>query len=70
MSLLIALIAKNSHVLAGIYFIFLKKHLRPILKCFQYQISTSVKRSQKKLTSQANFSAFFQIRYSNFSLTL
>ena len=47
MSLLTALIAKKSHVLAGIYFFFLKKRLRPNLKSFQYQIWTSVKRSGK-----------------------
>ena len=40
MSLLTAPIIKNSHILAGIYFIFLKK--RPIqnLEVFQYQIWT------------------------------
>ena len=38
LSLLTALIVKNSHILAGIYFIFLKKRRRPNLKCFQYQI--------------------------------
>ena len=40
MSLLPAPIIKNSHILAGIYFIFLKK--RPIqnLEVFQYQIWT------------------------------
>ena len=42
MSLLRALIVKNSHILAGIYFIFLKKRSRPNLKGFQYQIWNSV----------------------------
>ena len=39
MSLLTAGIVKNSHVLAGIYFIFQKKHPRTRLnlKGFQYQ---------------------------------
>ena len=32
MSLLTALIVKNSHILAGIYFLFLKKRPRPNLK--------------------------------------
>ena len=31
-------IIKNSHVLAGIIFIFLRKRPRPNLKGFQYQI--------------------------------
>ena len=44
MSLLTALIVKNSHSLAAIYFIFLKKRLRLHLKGFQYQIWMSVKR--------------------------
>ena len=47
MSLLTALIVKNSLILAVIYFIFIKKHPRPNFKCFQYQIWTSVKRSGK-----------------------
>ena len=38
MSLLTALIVKNSHIFQGIYFIFLKKHTRSNLKCFQYQM--------------------------------
>ena len=38
MSLLTALIVKTSLILAGIYFIFLKKRPRPNLKGFQYQI--------------------------------
>ena len=38
MPLLTAFIVKNSHVLAGIYFIFLKKGPRPNMKGFQYQI--------------------------------
>ena len=36
MSLLIALIVKNSHILARIYFIFLKKRPRPNLKGIQF----------------------------------
>ena len=43
-SLLTALIFENSHIVAGVYFIFLKKHPRPNLKSFQHQIWTSVKR--------------------------
>ena len=37
MYLLTALTVKNSHILAGIYFIFLKKCPRPNLKGIQYQ---------------------------------
>ena len=40
MSLLTDLIVKNSHILTGPYFIFLKKPARPNLKDFQYQIWT------------------------------
>ena len=36
MYLLTALIVKNSHILAGIYVIFLRKRPRPSLKSFQY----------------------------------
>ena len=43
MSLVTALIVKNSNILAEIYFIFLKKRLSPNLKDFQYQIWTSEK---------------------------
>ena len=42
MSLSTALIVKSSHILAGIYFTFLKKHPRPNLKGFLYQNWTSV----------------------------
>ena len=46
MSLLTALIVEKSHILAGIYFIVLKKHPRQNLKDFQDQIWTLVKRSE------------------------
>ena len=48
MSLLTALFFKNSHILAGIYFIFLKLHTRPNLKIL-YKNWISVKRSEKAL---------------------
>ena len=70
MSLLTALIAKNKRTLAGIYLIFLEKHLRTNLKGIQYQIWTSVKRSRKYLSSNNNFSALLQISCSNFRLKL
>ena len=44
---LTAPIVKNNHILAEIYFIFLKKRPRTNLKVFQYEIWTSVKRSKK-----------------------
>ena len=44
MSFLTALIAKNSHILPGIYFVYLMKRLRPNFNSFQYQIWTSVDR--------------------------
>ena len=47
MSLVTIPIVKNSHILAGIYFIYLKERHRPNSKVWQYQIWTSVKRSKK-----------------------
>ena len=60
MSLLTAKFVKK----ARIYFILLKKRLKINLKFFKYQISTSVKRSEKQLPSKANFRPFFQLNYS------
>ena len=68
MSLLTALIAKNSHILAEIYIIFLEKHPTPKLKGFQYQIRTSVKGLGRTLLSKTKFSALLQIGCSNFRL--
>ena len=70
MSLLTVPVAKNSHILAGIYFIFVKERPRPNWKVLQYQIWTSVKRSKKKLSSKTNFSTFLQLSRSNFRLKL
>ena len=47
MSLLTAPIVKNSHILAGIYFIFPKKCPRRNLKVIQHQIWTSEKGLKK-----------------------
>ena len=66
MSILTALIVKNSHIMPGIYLIFLSRRLRPSLKSFQYQICISVKKSGKYLSSKSNFSTFLQISCSNF----
>ena len=55
---------KNSDILAGIYFIFLKecpRRPRPISKRFQYQIWSSAKRSRKQLTGEVKFSAFCKL---------
>ena len=43
MSISTAAIVKDCNILAGIYFIFLKKHPIGNLKVFQYQNLTSVK---------------------------
>ena len=42
-----ASVVKNSHMLAGIYFMFLNGRPRPNLKGSQYRICTSVERSGK-----------------------
>ena len=55
MSLLITLVVKNSHILAGIYFVFQKQRPTPNLKAIQYQIWTLVKRSAKKLSRKTGF---------------
>ena len=70
MSLLTASIVKNSPILAGIYFIFLKKHRMLNLKGFQYQIWTSVNRSGKYLARKTHFSPFLHISRSNFTSKL
>ena len=70
MPLLTALIVKSNHILAVIYFIFLKIRATPNLKGFQYQICTSAKRSGKQLSSKTYCSAFLQISCSNFRLKL
>ena len=60
--LLRALIVKNSHVLAGIYFICLKERTIPNLK--------SIKRTGKHFSSKTYFKAFLAISCSNFKLQL
>ena len=47
-----------------------KKRHKTNLKVFLYQISTSVKRSEKQLPSKANFSAFLLLNCPNFRLKL
>ena len=50
MPLLKAPSAKNCHILAGTYFIYLKKRPKSSLKNLQYQIWISVKRAEKHLS--------------------
>ena len=69
LSLLTALIVKNSHILGGVYFIFLKISPRPNLKGFQYQRSYWKDR-ERSYQLKINFSTFFQISCSNFWLKL
>ena len=68
MSLLPVKFFKNSYILARIYFIFLKKRPKTNLKCFQYQIPTSVKRLEKQFKSKASFGPCLRLNYSNFRL--
>ena len=70
MSLLTAPIAENNHILAKIYFIFLKKCLGLKLKVFWYQIVTSVLTLEKELTSKTKFSTFLQASCSKFNFKL
>ena len=48
-----------NNILARIYFIFLIKCSRSNLKGFQYQIWTSVKKSEMHLSTRTNFITFF-----------
>ena len=70
MSLLRHPIFKNDHFVAEIDFIYLKTSPRSNYKGFQYQSWTSVKRSEKQLSSKTNFNMFLQISYSTFKLKL
>ena len=70
MYLLTALIVRNGHILARIYFIFLKKLPRLNLKGFQYQIWTSVAKLGKKLSSKTNIGTLLKINCSDFRLKL
>ena len=45
----------NSHVLVGVYFIFLKKRRYANLKVFQFGIYTSMKRSEKESSIRTKF---------------
>ena len=72
MFLLTAPVIINSHILSGIYFIFLRKCPGRKVKVFQYHIWTSVKRSEKKkkLSSKTSFSTPLQLSCSNSGLKL
>ena len=70
MSLLTVPVVKNSHILVGIYFIFVKERPRLNWKVLQYQIWTSLKRSKKNLSINTSFCTFLQLSRSNFRLKL
>ena len=52
MSLLTVPVVKNRHILAGIYFIFVKEGPRPNSKVLQYQIWTSRPHLDRKRSYQ------------------
>ena len=58
MSFLTVSTVKNSHILAGVYFIFLKDRARPNSKALVNQIWTSKKRSKKHFFA---FSTFYNL---------
>ena len=70
MSLLTAPMVKDSYILAGVYFIFLKRHSGLGILVFRCGIWASVKGSGGSLWSKAKFSAIFQLSCSNFGLGL
>ena len=58
MSLLTTLIIRNSHNLAGMYFIFLKKRLRPNLNVFNAKFGSELKYRESSYQLGQVFSAF------------
>ena len=69
MSLLTPQIVKNTHILTGNYFIFLKKRPGPNLKVFLNQIWKSVKRLEKSYQYEKIYH-FLTTRCSTFMLKL
>ena len=69
-SLLTTRIVQNNHILAEIYFTFLKSYPRLKLKNFQYQIWTSVKKIGKVVIKLDNFQFLLNNISSNFKLKL
>ena len=68
---LTAEIVKNSHILAGIYFIFLKNDLDKTFKeSLLIPNQTSVKRSEEQLSSRTKFNTFWGLSFSIFRLKL
>ena len=61
MLLFSVLFVKNSYILTGICFVFLRNHLRRDLKGFQYQIRSSAKRSGRQLPCKTNFRLFWKL---------
>ena len=70
MSLLTASIVKNKNSFDWNLLCLSKKLHRLDFKFFQFQIWTSLKRSEKQLPSKANFCPFLQIGRTNVSLKL
>ena len=70
MALLTPFFVENSNTLAGGYFFFLKKGPRPDLENCQYQIWTLAKRLGMLLSSNSNFSMFWQASFSNFRIKM
>ena len=68
MSLLIPHFLKKGHIIGYNLLYPSEKRTKTNLKLFQYQIQTSVKRSEKQLPSKANFCFFFLLNCSNFKL--
>ena len=70
MSLLTGFIVKNSHILAGIYFISQKKHPRPDFKGFQYHIGPPWKYWGSSYQVKQILGTLLQISCFNFRLKL
>ena len=70
MSLGTATVFKNSNVLTVIHLAFLRKDTGVNVKVFRYRIWTSVKRSEKYLSSKTQFTTFLQVSRSSFRLKL
>ena len=70
MSLVTVLIVKNSHILAGIYFIFLKNVHDQTWKSFNTKFRPQWKDRKSSYQSKTDFSIFLQISCCNFRLKL
>ena len=68
MLLLTTNFVKNSHIQVRNFFYLFKKCSKSNLKCFYYQISMPVKRSEKQLSIKGSFCPFFQLNCPNYRL--